>query len=58
MPHLSEKSIVYAPPAHSFREGEIDYFLDVAAPHWIAVDARASEILRQLDGIPLSSASL
>jgi MoaA/NifB/PqqE/SkfB family radical SAM enzyme/SAM-dependent methyltransferase len=51
MPHLSEKSIVHAPPAHSFRAGEIDYFLDDAAPHWIAVDARASEILRQLDGI-------
>lgn len=50
MPHLSEKSIVHAPAAHTFRAGDIDYFLDEAAPHWIAVDARGNEILHQIDG--------
>ena len=50
MPHLSEKSIVYAPASHAFREGEIDFFLDEQAPHWVAVDARGAEILRWLDG--------
>lgn len=50
MPHLSEKSVVYAPPFYAFREGETDFFLDEAAPHWVAVDDRGAEILRQIDG--------
>ncbi len=50
MPHLSEKSILYAPPLYEFREGDIDFFLDEAAPHWAAVDSRGAEILRQIDG--------
>jgi hypothetical protein len=50
MPHLSEKTILYAPASHPFREGEISFFLDEAAPHWIAVDERGGEILRVLDG--------
>ena len=50
MPHLSEKTIVHAPRFHAFREGEIEYFLDSDAPHWIAADERGSELLQQLDG--------
>src|SRR5580765_2690699 len=50
MPHLTEKSVVYAPAFHAFREADIDFFLDEAAPHWIAVDPRGAEILRRLDG--------
>src|ERR1051326_1369185 len=50
MPHLTEKTILYAPPLHAFREGGIDFFLDEEAPHWIAVDPRGAQILRRLDG--------
>ena len=50
MPHLSEKSVVYAPAFHDFQEGEIDFFLDDAAPHWVAVDGRGAALLRRLDG--------
>ncbi len=50
MPHLSERTIVHAPPLYAFREGEIDFFLDEAAPHWVAVDPRGAEIMRELDG--------
>ncbi len=50
MPHLSEKSVVFAPALFAFREGEIDFFLDAASPHWVAVDERGAEILRQIDG--------
>ena len=50
MPHLSETTIVHAPPLYAFREGEIDYFLDEESPHWVAVDDRGAEILRLLDG--------
>ena len=50
MPHLSEKTVVYAPPLHAFREGDIDFFLDVEGPHRVAVDSRGSEILRHVDG--------
>jgi MoaA/NifB/PqqE/SkfB family radical SAM enzyme/SAM-dependent methyltransferase len=50
MAHLTEKTVLHAPALHAFREGEIDFFLDEAAPHWIAVDARAAEILRRVDG--------
>jgi len=50
MPHISEKTVLHAPPLYAFREGEIDYFLDSEAPHWIAVDERGAEILRWLDG--------
>jgi MoaA/NifB/PqqE/SkfB family radical SAM enzyme/SAM-dependent methyltransferase len=46
MPHLSEKTVVYAPPLHAFREGDIDLLLDEAAPHWVAVDSRGAELLR------------
>ena len=50
MPHLTEKSIVYAPPLHAFRDADMDFFLDEEAPHWVAVDSRGAEILRRLDG--------
>ncbi|HMA19038.1 MAG TPA: radical SAM protein, partial [Thermoanaerobaculia bacterium] len=50
MPHLSEKTVVHPPPLHAFRDGEIEFFLDEEAPHWIAVDGRGAEILRRLDG--------
>jgi MoaA/NifB/PqqE/SkfB family radical SAM enzyme/SAM-dependent methyltransferase len=50
MPWLSERTVLHAPPAHAFREGEIDYFVDEAAPHWVAVDERGTEILREIDG--------
>lgn len=50
MPHLSERALVFAPRSHHFREGEIDFFLDESAPHWIAVDSRGAEILHALDG--------
>ena len=50
MPHLSERTIVYAPPAHVYRDGEIDFFLDSERPHWVAVDDRGAEILGQIDG--------
>ncbi len=50
MPHLSEKSVVYAPPVHAFREEGVEFFLDEAAPHWIAPDEWGSRILRELDG--------
>ena len=50
MPHLSEKSIVFAPACHVFRQRDIDFFLDEAAPHWIAVDERGAEIVSRLDG--------
>lgn len=50
MPHLSERTVLYAPEVHAFREGEIDFFLDEQAPHWVAVDPRGAEILRQVDG--------
>jgi 7,8-dihydro-6-hydroxymethylpterin dimethyltransferase len=50
MPHLTEKSIVYAPPLHAFRDADMDFFLDEEAPHWVAVDSRGADILRRLDG--------
>lgn len=50
MPHISETTIIHAPPLHAFRENGVEYFLDEDAPHWVAVDARGAEILRQLDG--------
>src|SRR6185295_2579222 len=50
MPHLTEKSIVYAPPLHAFRDADMDFFLDEEAPHWVAVDSRGAEILGRLDG--------
>ncbi len=50
MPHLSEKSIVYAPALYAFRDDGIDFFLDEASPHWVAADERGAEILRELDG--------
>ena len=50
MPHLSEKSTVHAPAHHHFREAGIDFFLDEAAPHWIAVDERGASLLREIDG--------
>jgi MoaA/NifB/PqqE/SkfB family radical SAM enzyme/SAM-dependent methyltransferase len=50
MPHLAEKTIIYAPDLHHFRQGDIDFFLDAEAPHWIAVDERGAAILRQVDG--------
>ncbi|MGH9317830.1 MAG: methyltransferase domain-containing protein [Thermoanaerobaculia bacterium] len=50
MPHLAQKSTVYAPAPFAFREGEIDFFLDAAAPHWVAVDERGAEILQRIDG--------
>jgi 7,8-dihydro-6-hydroxymethylpterin dimethyltransferase len=50
MPHLSERTILHAPPTHQFRDGEIDFFLDTDGPHWVAVDDRGSEILQQIDG--------
>jgi MoaA/NifB/PqqE/SkfB family radical SAM enzyme/SAM-dependent methyltransferase len=36
---------------HAFRDGGIDYFLDEAAPHWVAADERGAEILREIDGL-------
>ena len=50
MPHLTEKSLVYAPPFHAFSEGEMNFFLDEEAPHWIATDSRGAEILDWLNG--------
>lgn len=51
MPHLPEGSTIFAPEAlHEFREGGIDFFLDQAAPHWLAVDERGARILRSLRG--------
>jgi len=50
MPHLTEKTIVYAPPHFAFSEDEVSFFLDEAAPHWVAVDSRGAEILHWLDG--------
>ncbi|HEY3202213.1 MAG TPA: methyltransferase domain-containing protein [Thermoanaerobaculia bacterium] len=50
MPHLSERVVVFAPPLHAFRQAAIDFFLDEASPHWIAVDERGAEILSQVDG--------
>ncbi|HEY6051292.1 MAG TPA: radical SAM protein, partial [Thermoanaerobaculia bacterium] len=50
MPHLSDTTVVYAPGMHEFRDGEIDFFLDEEKPHWLAVDERGAEILRQVDG--------
>jgi len=50
MPHLTEKTIVFAPALHAFREADIDFFLDEEAPHWVAVDPRGVEILGRIDG--------
>jgi MoaA/NifB/PqqE/SkfB family radical SAM enzyme/SAM-dependent methyltransferase len=50
MPHLTEKTVVFAPAFHALRQAEIDFFLDEAAPHWVAVDERGAQILRQIDG--------
>lgn len=50
MPHISEKTVIHAPHFHAFRAGDIDFFLDEEAPHWVAVDPRGAEILRALDG--------
>ncbi|HSS44436.1 MAG TPA: methyltransferase domain-containing protein [Thermoanaerobaculia bacterium] len=50
MPYLSEKSIVYAPSCFAFHEGDVDFFLDAAAPYWVAVDERGARILQQIDG--------
>ncbi len=50
MPHLTEKTIVYAPPLHAFVEADMSFFLDEEAPHWVAVDTRGAGILRRLDG--------
>jgi MoaA/NifB/PqqE/SkfB family radical SAM enzyme/ubiquinone/menaquinone biosynthesis C-methylase UbiE len=50
MPHLSERAIVHAPPLYTFRDSDIEYFLDEEAPHWVAVDDRGAEILRRVDG--------
>ena len=50
MPHLSETTVVHAPRSHAYREGEIEFFLDPEGPHWVAVDSRGAEILREVDG--------
>ncbi len=50
MPHLSEKSTIHAPDSHHFRQADVDFFLDAAAPHWIAVDERGAAIVREIDG--------
>lgn len=50
MPHLSEKTVLHAPRAFSFREDAMDFFLDEEKPHWVAVDARGADILRHVDG--------
>src|SRR6266542_287426 len=50
MPHLTEKTIVFAPALHAFREADIAFFLDEEAPHWVAVDTRGVEILGRIDG--------
>jgi MoaA/NifB/PqqE/SkfB family radical SAM enzyme/SAM-dependent methyltransferase len=50
MPHLTEKTIVYAPPLYPYAEADMNFFLDEEAPHWVAVDSRGAEILRRLDG--------
>lgn len=50
MPHLSETTVVHSPRSHVFREGEIEFFLDPEGPHWVAVDPRGGEILREVDG--------
>ncbi len=50
MPHLTEKTIVHAPPLHAYVEAGMSFFLDEEAPHWVAVDERGAGILRRLDG--------
>ncbi len=46
MPHLPETSVLFAPASlHAFREGEIHFFLDESAPHWIATDSRGAAII-------------
>jgi len=50
MPHISENTVIHAPRSHAFREGGIDFFLDEESPHWVAVDPRGGQILRELDG--------
>ncbi|MEX1243770.1 MAG: methyltransferase domain-containing protein [Thermoanaerobaculia bacterium] len=50
MPFLPDRSVLFAPPLHAFREGGINFFLDEGAPHWVAVDDRGAAILNELDG--------
>jgi MoaA/NifB/PqqE/SkfB family radical SAM enzyme len=50
MPHLSETTVVHAPRSYAYREGEVEFFLDPEGPHWVAVDSRGAEILREIDG--------
>ncbi len=45
MPALSELTTLHAPPLHSFREGEIAYFVDADAPNWVAVDGRGADLI-------------
>jgi MoaA/NifB/PqqE/SkfB family radical SAM enzyme/SAM-dependent methyltransferase len=51
MPHLSENTLLHAPHAHEFREDEIEFFLDAERPHWIAVDQRGADILRDIRAV-------
>jgi hypothetical protein len=50
MPSLSDRSVLFAPAFHAFRQADIDFFLDEAAPHWVAVDERGAAILGRIDG--------
>ncbi len=51
MPHLPEGSVLHAPASlHAFREGDVSFFLDEAAPHWVAADPRGARILESIDG--------
>src|SRR3989442_4311823 len=50
MPHITERTTERKPAVTTFKGGEIEYFLDEAAPHWVAVDGRGAGLLSELDG--------
>lgn len=56
---LSERTPLHLPPLTSFRDDSAEYFIDGAAPNWIAVDERGAELLRWMTaGDPLPFGSL
>ena len=47
---LKDAAVLYKPDLHAFERDGARFFVDAAAPNWIATDARGAELLGQVDG--------
>ncbi|HEV8657277.1 MAG TPA: methyltransferase domain-containing protein [Thermoanaerobaculia bacterium] len=45
---LTERSALHVPELHLFEADHITYAVDAAAPNWIAIDERGSELIRSI----------